>query len=81
MPPQRGALRLLSLNVNGLSGPDKVARLCTYLVSGPAGDPDVVILQELKLASRDVTVTVGGGQTREGQRTLGAGAHAMEVFL
>ena len=48
MPRNDGTLRLLTLNVNGLGGPDKVARL-SYFLMGPAGDPDVVILQELKV--------------------------------
>ena len=51
MPATKGSLSLLTLNVNGLGDPSKVACLCNFLSA--AGDPDVVMLQELKLSSLD----------------------------
>ncbi len=50
--PDRGgaALRLLTMNVNGLGGPDKVRRLAYFLMERElAEQPDVVLLQELKV--------------------------------
>ena len=47
MPPAVRGLRLLSLNVNGVGGPDRAARLAWFLAS-VAGHPDVVMLQEVK---------------------------------
>lgn len=51
MPPRAGSLRLLTLNVNGLKDAAKAARLF-YFLQSTAGDPDVVILQEVKLSAQ-----------------------------
>jgi exonuclease III len=52
MSQRRQPLKLLTLNVNGLRGPGKVASLFWYLQL-VAGNPDVVLLQELHLASKE----------------------------
>ena len=49
MPPARRGLRLLTLNVNGMTGPDKAAVVVSFLASTAA---DVVCLQELKCADK-----------------------------
>jgi exonuclease III len=47
------ALRLLTLNVNGLGGPARTAAALQYVVS-VCGAPDIVCLQELKV--HDVSI-------------------------
>lgn len=48
-PPKPAPLSLLSVNVNGLGVGDRARRLFHFLVD-TAGNPDVVFLQELKVA-------------------------------
>ena len=48
MTPDGQAIRLLTLNVNGMGGPSKTAAILQFVVR-VCGKPDIVCLQELKL--------------------------------
>ena len=62
MPASVGELRLLTVNVNGLSSRDKVAALITALRT-VADHPHIVCLQELKLATAaDLNNAIAAGQ-------------------
>ena len=58
------SLRLLTLNVNGLRDPAKIARLF-WFAHLAGGNPDVVLLQELHLScEEDLKAAMQHGQGR-----------------
>ena len=52
MSGSKQSLRLLTVNVNGLRGLGKIARLFGF-IQGAGGNPDVVLLQELHLSCEE----------------------------